>query len=112
ASLTLQLLPRFTATAGLRGDYFSAQPEARLSPRLALSYQLSQRTTLSGSAGRYHQPLPVVLLVQQAENHDLPLLQATHYVLGISHLLSADTRLSVEAYRKDYRHFPLDPAQP
>ena len=112
ASLTLQLLPRFTATAGLRGDYFSAQPEARLSPRLALSYQLSQRTTLSGSAGRYHQPLPVVLLVQQAENHDLPLLQATHYVLRISHLLSADTRLSVEAYRKDYRHFPLDPAQP
>lgn len=112
ASLTLQLLPRLSATAGLRGDYFSAQPEVRIAPRLALDYRLSERTALSGSAGLYHQHLPFVLLVQQAENRELPPLQATHYVLGISHLLSADTRLSLEAYRKDYRHFPIDPAQP
>jgi hypothetical protein len=33
-------------------------------------------------------------------------------VLGFSHLLTEDTRFTLESYYKDYRHMPLDPAQP
>jgi hypothetical protein len=35
-----------------------------------------------------------------------------HYVLGASHLLSENTKITVEGYYKDYRDFPMDPSQP
>ena len=35
-----------------------------------------------------------------------------HYVLGISKNLGESTRLSIEAYYKNYENFPIDPDQP
>jgi hypothetical protein len=37
---------------------------------------------------------------------------AYHFVLSFRHLLSENTRLTIELYDKEYSHFPLDPAQP
>ena len=37
---------------------------------------------------------------------------AVHYVFGIEHLLTENTKLTVELYQKSYDHFPLDPTQP
>jgi hypothetical protein len=37
---------------------------------------------------------------------------AIHYILGMNHLLTENTRLSVEVYQKNYSHFPIDPEQP
>lgn len=112
ASLVTQPLPRLTATLGVRWDYFDYTEEWSLSPRAALSLRATPRTTLNLSGGVFRQSLPLVLLLQREENRELAEPWAVHVVGGVEHLLSDDTRLSVEGYWKDYRDFPVDPAEP
>lgn len=112
ASLSLRPIPRLTATLGVRGEHFSYTDREKLSPRLALSYDLGPGTRLNLSGGVYRQTMPLILLAQHESNRDLKDPKAIHYVAGVEHLLTEDTRLTLEAYRKDYRHFPVDPAQP
>jgi hypothetical protein len=103
---------RLAATAGIRADYFSYNKNTVLSPRFAFSYQLSLLTTLNASAGLFYQNLPLLLLAQSEKNKVLRDPRATHYVLGVDHLLTENTRLTLEVYQKDYARFPIDPAQP
>jgi hypothetical protein len=103
---------RFTSTVGLRADYFSFYRDMTLSPRISASYQLTGKTRLNASLGRFSQSLPMLLLAQNDDNKDLDEPVAVHYIAGLSHLLTESTRLSLEVYRKDYRNFPTDPAQP
>jgi len=97
---------------GVRGDYFSYTDRIILSPRAAFTYRLTDRTKLDLSTGIFYQNLPLLLLAQHPENRDLKDLRAVHYIVGIEHLLTPNTRLTLDLYRKDYRHFPLDPEQP
>ncbi len=105
-------LPRLTTTLGLRADYFSYNKQTAFSPRFSFSYKLNSTTSLNGSTGLYFQNLPLVLLAQNAANKHLKNVQAAHYVLGLEHLLSESTRLTLEVYLKTYRNFPMDPLQP
>ena len=109
---TLKPTSRLTAPAGLRGDYFSGNSNGHISPRLSMSYRLSDRTTLNGATGIFYQSLPILFLASSDRNRDLKDPVATHFIAGIEHLLSDDTRLSVEVYQKNYRDFPIDPEQP
>ena len=111
---TLQIRPvsALSLTFGGRLDYFSFNKNASFSPRLAVTYQISNRTTLHGAVGLFRQNLPLLLLAQNDANKALRDPLASHMVLGFSHLLTENTRLSLEAYQKNYRHFPIDPAQP
>jgi len=52
------------------------------------------------------------LLTQNESNKNLDNPNATHLVLGIDYLLTENTKLTLEAYRKDYKNFPLDPNDP
>ena len=54
----------------------------------------------------------MILLSQNEIHQQLETPSAMHYILGIDHLLTPDTKLSLEAYQKNYDHFPLDPNQP
>ncbi len=101
-----------TTHLGLRADHFSFNNSSSLSPRLALSWRLTNRTSFNGAIGSYHQALPLLLLAQNATNERLKTPEAKHFVFGISHLLSPDVKLTLEAYRKNYSNFPLDPGQP
>lgn len=103
---------RLTATLGMRADYFSYNENSYLSPRFSFSYQFSPRTSLNGATGVFYQNLPLVLLSQRESNRDLKDPMATHYILGVDHLLTENTKLSLEAYEKDYQDFPIDPTQP
>jgi len=105
-------LKRITTTLGVRADYSSYSKNSTISPRFAFSYQLSNRISLNGSTGLFSQSLPLLLLVQNAKNKNLKDPQAVHYILGIDHLLSESTKLTVEIYQKDYSNFPIDPSQP
>ena len=105
-------LPQITVTTGLRYDWFHHNSKGHASPRASLRYQLSELTLFHASAGRYYQNLPMILLVQAAQSKELLDLQSVHYVIGLSHLLSQNTRLTLEAYSKVYLNFPMDPAQP
>ncbi len=105
-------LRRLTFDLGLRVDHFSYNSQTHLSPRLALSLEVSPRTSFLASAGAFYQPLPLRLLVQNDAFKRLRDPRAYHYVLGLRRLLSDSTQLTVEGYLKDYGRFPLDPLQP
>lgn len=106
------LTSRLGVTVGLRGDYFSYNENGHISPRLAVNYQLSERTALNAATGVFYQQLPLLLLGQSSAHKNLRTPLANHYILGIRHLLTENTRLTAEVYQKDYRHFPLNPSQP
>lgn len=105
-------LPRFTLIPGIRLGHFTYNGHTHLSPRFSASYQLMEKTALNFSTGIYYQNLPLVLLAQNEENKKIKDPRSTHLVLGISHLLTDNTQLSVEAYYKKYDDMPLDPTQP
>lgn len=108
----LNPLRKLTVTMGVRGDYFSENREGTLSPRASLSWQVNPLTRITGSAGLFTQALPLLLLSRRAENSRLRNPQSLHLILGVEHLLSPDTRLTVEVYQKTYSRFPVDPDQP
>ncbi len=103
---------RFTGTFGIRTDYASHNERVNISPRVSLSYQIANRTSLNASTGIFYQNLPLLLLGANEKNKELKDPSAVHYIVGVRHMLTASTRLTLEFYRKDYSHFPIDPNQP
>ena len=103
---------RLTTTTGIRYDYFEYNDNFSFSPRFNFSYRLSRNTTLNGACGIYSQFLPMILLTQNDTFGKLKDPSSQHYVLGITHLLRDDTRLTVEIYDKEYENLPLDPSEP
>jgi hypothetical protein len=112
ASWTISAPPRFTATLGARVDHFSYNGAMHVSPRASVTYRLDDATALTAQAGLYRQSLPTVLLAQSDTHDDLRDPAAIHFVAGVERFLSEDTRLTVEAYWKEYRKLPLDPDAP
>lgn len=103
---------KFKIQSGLRANYFEYDGNINLSPRLSISYELTDITTLKAAWGQYYQAAPLVLLAQSEQNKDLNSPHAYHYIAGIDHLLNEDIRLTLELYHKDYNNFPIDPNQP
>ncbi len=103
---------RITTTLGLRSDYFSYNENIHISPKLSFSYKFNHLTSLNLSTGIYYQNLPLLFLSQNESNKNLKDLMAIHYVIGLEHLLTENTRLTMEIYQKDYENFPIDPKQP
>lgn len=103
---------RLTLTLGLRADHYAEGNETALSPRVAASFRISDTTRLNGAAGIYHQRLPSVILSQDPVFESLHQPRATHLIIGIDHELSPSTRLTLEAYRKNYDRLPLEPSDP
>ncbi len=101
-----------TATVGARTDYFGYNDQLTVSPRISLSFQLNELTSFKLASGMYYQNMPVVLLAQNASNASLRDPYAVHYIAGADHLLTEDTKLSVEIYQKEYYDFPVDPSDP
>lgn len=112
ASYNWKPLPRLTLTPGVRVDYFDYNTNTLVSPRFSFSYQLTPLTSINDATGVFYQNLPMILLAQNPANKKLRDPSAQHYVLGIHHLITENTRLTIEAYEKRYDHLPLDPAQP
>ena len=111
-SMSYKPMTRLTLIPGIRLGHFTYNGNTHISPRLSASYQLFEKTTLNFSTGIYYQNLPLVLLAQNKENKKNKDPRSTHVVLGISHLITDNTRLTLEVYNKDYKDMPLDPAQP
>ncbi len=108
----LRLLRRLYLNLGMRLDHLEYNRNTNLSPRVSLSFGLTARTSLNAAAGIFTQNLPHLLLFQNDAHRELKDPMAFHLVLGLSHLLTENTRLTVEAYTKSYRQMPMDPHQP
>ena len=112
ATMTISPGQRLSIMPGIRVDRFSYNGNTNLSPRLSLRYQVNADLAINAAAGVFHQFLPLPLLAQNETSKDLRDPVAYHLVVGIRHMLSDDTQLVLEAYAKEYDHFPLDPLQP
>ena len=103
---------RLTATLGVRTDFFSFHQKRTAAPRLSFSYRLNALTSVTGSAGMYYQNLPLVMLSQNPANRNLQDPMSVHCILGLDRMLTETTKLTLEAYQKEYRSFPMDPGEP
>lgn len=101
------------ATIGGRMEYFSLldKPFA-FSPRASLSYSFTPLTTLGVSGGLYHQAPSFIWLVSNPVNTRLRHIEAKQIVLGVEHLLRADTKVRLEGYVKRYTDYPADETRP
>jgi len=108
----LNFLEKFTLDYGARADYFTYNKNFNISPRASLTYELNPKTSLSISAGLFHQNIPSNVLVQSENFKSLKTPMAVHYTVGVSRTLGNAARLSVEFYYKDYYNFPVNPSQP
>jgi outer membrane receptor for ferrienterochelin and colicin len=111
-SYTWRPFAKVTMTPGIRVGHFTHNSNTNISPRFSASYQLTPSTAINFSSGIYHQNLPLVLLSQKEEHKNMKDPEAHHFVLGLSHLLTENTRLTVEVYEKQYYNFPMEATQP
>jgi hypothetical protein len=112
AEYSLTPFSRVTFNLGVRADYFDYNRRLLVSPRGSLMFQLSGKTSVGASAGIYRQNLPLLLLYQDKTNRDMNDPLVYQYAVNFIHLMGADTRLTIEAYYKNYHYFPIDPVRP
>jgi len=104
---------RFNYTAGIRADHSSFLEAAPvLSPRFSMGYKLTGEVSLSASVGRYNQYPSTIWLVSNQLNRDLDPIQADQVVLGVEYLWRPDTKVSLEAYTKQYNNYPVSLTRP
>lgn len=112
---------RFTASLGLRADannYSAAMKDLsdQLSPRLSLSYQLTEHWSLSGNAGLYYQLPPYTALGLKNNNglyankYALRYMQVSQGSVGLNWRKGDTFEVSVEGFYKDYDKIPLSVA--
>jgi len=89
--------------AGGRYDHLDFTGASSASPRFGLSYHFSEVLSLNFSAGRYFQPpFNTYLNSVRGTPSKLKNYYADQAVIGLEYFLSADTRLTLEAFTKEY----------
>jgi len=99
-----------TLLPGIRWDYFGSLRRGVLSPRLSLSYALSQVTTLRAAWGLYYQSPGYEKLFDRQTFLDFTSPRARqlrpeaamHSVLGIEHMLGPEWQVRIEGYYKRF----------
>jgi len=107
AQATRPVMRRLTATVGARVDHYPFISATRVSPRLGGDWALTPRLALRASYGQYYQQPFFLFLNAYPENRSLEPFRADHYVGGVTFERGKSTRASVEAYRKNYRDYPV-----
>ncbi|WP_103020271.1 TonB-dependent receptor [Salinibacter altiplanensis] len=102
---------RLTVTGGLRADYFSFNDEWTVSPRLSTRFGVTDRLTLTGAWGIYHQKptyrelrgsLEGATSIEETLNRDIESQRSVQYVLGGEYFFPEQRLyLRAEAYYKD-----------
>ena len=108
---------RLGVSFGLRTDMNSftetgSNPLKTLSPRLSLSYVMSDQWTLNGSVGRYFKLAPYTILgfadnTGKLVNKNADYQSSNHYVIGLEYLVNDALRFTVEGFVKNYGNVPI-----
>ncbi|WP_028892909.1 TonB-dependent receptor [Tenacibaculum sp. 47A_GOM-205m] len=96
-------------------DYNSEMknPFNQFSPRLSLSYNLSEKWMVSSSVGRYYQLPSYTVLgykndIGEFENKNgLKYIQSDHFVSGLSYKPNASSKITFEGFYKGYKDYPF-----
>jgi hypothetical protein len=117
--------PSLQVRGGLRANAFLSVSQLRLAPRLSVGLQVSESSTLSFAAGRYHQYLRVPETVLSGslsaawpdatvfgeraggfQERPLAVAAATHFAVGLSHTPRDELRLGMVGFYKQYSGTP------
>lgn len=99
---------RIISNLGIRADYFNALDEKfYFSPRLSISYLLSDLTRINFSTGIYYQSPSYLWLVGDRINRQLKNMRVNQFILGFDHYLKSDALIKVEGFYKDYSQYPV-----
>ncbi len=94
-----EIKPWATFNLGFRYEIFDTKGKGYLEPRFGISLSFTPRLNLNLSFGKFSQsPSYNILPIQK----NLKPEKARHYIIGLEYLLREDTKLSVEAYYKDF----------
>lgn len=106
---SFRIVDQLVISAGLRYDYFSLTNENNFSPRISLSYNLSERTRLNFALGRYYQSPASYEIAPDERNLLLNSSYADHYIAGVEYRLGLDTKAGIEIYHKELSSLIVDP---
>jgi len=106
---TFKIFDPLIITTGLRYDYFELTKENNFSPRLSLSYNLTDKTTFNLAWGKYYQSPASYQIAPDERNLLLKSSYADHYIAGIEQRLGYDTKASIEIYHKELSNLIVDP---
>jgi len=98
---------RLTSNTGLRFDRHRLTGRQYLSPRLGLSFHLSQTVNFNLAAGRSYQSPDWYQLAMDTANYRLKSKYTDQMVMGLEKIWGDDLRGTVEAYYKMYRDVPI-----
>ena len=104
---TRDLGARVNVTIGGRVDDYQYLEQTRFSPRASASLRLTDGLEFRASYGHYFQQPFFVFLSAFPENRSLVPWRADHYVSGLSWQRADGWRATLEAYRKNYRDYPV-----
>ncbi len=109
AQAAWQVSPLFRVSVGGRIDGFTFLEENLVaSPRLSLTYTMTDDMTLSVSGGRYYQAPQYIWLIGDPQNAStLKPLRADQAVLSWQWVPRTDLKVQVETYYKAYGEYPV-----
>lgn len=97
---------RVNLTWGGRLDHYERLGATRFSPRGGLSVRLTEKLSWRASYGTYYQQPFFQFIEAYPQNRDLTPIRSEHIVSGFSFIASPTLRMTVEAYRKNYKDYP------
>jgi hypothetical protein len=103
-----QVGSRVVGTLGVRADHFGfLRSSWRGAPRLSVSIDVGQQTTINASGGRYWQSPSFIWLAGDSGNATrLRAFRADQAVVGVQRLLRDDLKVQFEVYLKVYGDYP------
>jgi hypothetical protein len=107
-STSLGLRTDWTGLGGATGD-----PLDQVSPRLSLSYAVSDAVNINANVGRFFQLPPYTVLGFREQGNLVNLangvgyIQADHVVAGVEYFTKVNTKFSVEGFHKWYDRYPM-----
>ena len=99
---------KLVANLGVRGDYFNALDDKfYFSPRLSLSYLLTDITRINFSTGIYYQSPAYLWIMGDEINTQLKNMRVNQFIVGFDHYLDSDALIKVEGFYKDYYDYAV-----
>jgi hypothetical protein len=104
---TFDVTSALSVTVGGRVDDYELLSQTRLSPRASANYTFTPLVSVHAATGIYYQQPPFLFLTVFPQNQRLVPLRSDHYVGGVTIQPDRATRITVEAYRKQYSSYPV-----
>ncbi len=104
---TRGLTKKWNLTWGGRFDRYPFIGRSRFSPRVGLSYRITDKLSWRATYGTYYQQPFFLFLSAFDENRGLTPFRADHWVTGFTYVASSTLRFTVEGYAKDYKDYPV-----